>query len=128
MAFRDAAPSDEDREWILNRWFAMTTGPFGAMCQPLLARNEHGVPVAVAAVWSAGEGRPGLLEPIGVHPDHRGKGYGKAITVAAVNALRDIGSSSALVCTQSAKTTAVASYVASGFTAEPAVRDMARAS
>lgn len=126
MAFRNEAPSDNERQQVLLRWHTMVSGPFGQMCQSLLARDELGAPVAVAAVWSAGVGRPGLLEPIGVHPDQRGTGYGKAIIAAAVNALRDSGASSALVCTESARTTAVASYVASGFSAEPEVRDMAR--
>ncbi|NUT99230.1 MAG: GNAT family N-acetyltransferase, partial [Saccharothrix sp.] len=75
---------------------------------------------------SAGPGRPGLLEPMGVHRDHRGHGYGKAITVAAAAALRDMGSSSALVCTPSSNVGAVATYRSAGFEALPEVRDQIR--
>jgi len=42
-------------------------------------------------VWSAGPGKPGLLEPMGVHQEHRGHGYGKAITVAAAASLQELG-------------------------------------
>ena len=36
--------------------------------------------VAAITVWSAGPGRPGLIEPMGVHNEHRGHGYATAIT------------------------------------------------
>jgi GNAT superfamily N-acetyltransferase len=47
--------------------------------------------VAAVTVWSAGPGKPGLLEAMGVHREHRGLGYGKAITVAAAAALQELG-------------------------------------
>jgi ribosomal protein S18 acetylase RimI-like enzyme len=96
----------------------------GARC--LAAYDERGDAVAAATVWSAGPGRPGLLEPMGVHPDHRGHGYGTAITLAAASALRDLGASSAIVCTPSANTAAVATYRSAGFEALPEVRDHTR--
>ncbi|MFJ7779052.1 hypothetical protein [Streptomyces yangpuensis] len=34
-------------------------------------------------VWSGGPGRPGLLEPMGVHREHRRRGHGTAVAVAA---------------------------------------------
>ena len=66
-------------------------------------------------MWSAGPGRPGLLEPVGAHGDHRGHGYGRAISVAAAATLRELGSSSALVCTPSSNVAAVATYASAGF-------------
>jgi ribosomal protein S18 acetylase RimI-like enzyme len=68
-----------------------------------------------------------LLEPVGAHRDHRGRGYGKAITVAAAAALREMGSSSAIVCTPSANVGGVATYRSAGFRALPEVRDHASA-
>jgi GNAT superfamily N-acetyltransferase len=38
--------------------------------------HGHGHAVAAATVWSAGPGKPGLLEPMGVHRERRGHGYG----------------------------------------------------
>ncbi|MEZ0446894.1 GNAT family N-acetyltransferase [Cellulomonas sp. ICMP 17802] len=109
------------------RWHAMAAGPAFADARCLLAYDGRGEAVAAVTVWSAGPGRPGLLEPMGVHRDHRGRGYGTAITVAAAAALRDLGSSSALVCTPSSNVGGVATYRAAGFEPLPEVRDRYRA-
>ena len=63
---------------------------------------------------------------MGVHREHRGHGYGTAITVAAAAALRKLGSSSAIVCTPSANVGAVATYRSAGFQQLPEVRDLRR--
>lgn len=105
----------------------MAAGPFYASARSLAVLDGHGDAVAVATVWSAGPGRPGLVEPMGVHQDHRGHGYGTAITVAAAAALRELGSSSATVCAESFNAGAVATYVAAGFTAHKQVVDLHRA-
>jgi ribosomal protein S18 acetylase RimI-like enzyme len=81
----------------------------------LVAYDDHGNAVAAVTVWSAGRGRPGLLEPMGVHAEHRRRGYGMAICVAAAGELKRLGSSSALVCTRSANAAAVATYRSAGF-------------
>ncbi|NUV51308.1 GNAT family N-acetyltransferase, partial [Streptomyces sp. CAI-78] len=90
------------------------------------AYDDQGEVAAVVTVWSAGPGRPGLVEPMGVHEDHRGRGYGRAITVAGASALRKLGSSSARVCTPSSYAGAVATYRAAGFEVRPEVRDRIR--
>ncbi|MHB1595923.1 MAG: GNAT family N-acetyltransferase [Streptosporangiaceae bacterium] len=64
-----------------------------------------------------------MLEPIGVHREHRGHGCGTAITVAAA-ALREMGSSGATVCTPRARTGAVATYRSTGFRQLAEVRDL----
>jgi ribosomal protein S18 acetylase RimI-like enzyme len=63
---------------------------------------------------------------MGVHRDHRGRGYGRAITSAAAAALRRLGSSSAIVCTASSNVGAVATYRSAGFQQLPEVRDLRR--
>lgn len=63
---------------------------------------------------------------MGVHPEQRGHGYGKAITVAAAAALRELGSSSAIVCTPSSNVGAVATHKSAGFQQRPEVRDKYR--
>ena len=97
------------------RWHAMAAGLPYADARCLVAYDDQGNAVAAVTVWSAGPGRPGLLEPMGVHREHRGHGYGKAITVAAAAALQELGSSSAIVCTPSSNVGAVATYRSAGF-------------
>lgn len=108
------------------RWHAMAAGLPYADARCLVAYNDRGEAVAAVTVWSAGPGRPGLLEPMGVHREHRGRGYGTAITLAAAAVLREMGSSSAIVCTPSSYVGAVATYRSAGFRPLPEVRDLCR--
>jgi GNAT superfamily N-acetyltransferase len=108
------------------RWNAMAAGVPYESAQCLLAYDGDDSAVAVATVWSAGPGKPGLLEPVGVHHDYRGRGYGTAISVAAAAALRALGSSYATVCTTSANVAAVATYGSAGFRALAQVPDLRR--
>jgi ribosomal protein S18 acetylase RimI-like enzyme len=109
------------------RWHAMAAGLPYADARCLVAYDDQGTAVAAVTVWSAGPGRPGLLEPMGVHREHRGHGFGRAICVAAASALRELGSSSALVCTPSSNAGGVATYRSAGFQARAEVRDRYRA-
>jgi GNAT superfamily N-acetyltransferase len=108
------------------RWHAMAAGLPYADARCLVAYDEAGGAAAVVTVWSAGPGRPGLLEPMGVHREHRRRGYGVAVTVAAAAALKELGSSSAIVCTPSSNAGAVATYRSAGFRPRPEVRDRYR--
>jgi ribosomal protein S18 acetylase RimI-like enzyme len=108
------------------RWHSMAEGLPYADAQCLIAYDDGDAAVAVVTVWSAGPGRPGLLEPMGVHREHRGHGYGTAITLAAAAALRRLGSSSATVCTRSSNVGAIATYRSAGFQQLPDVPDLRR--
>jgi len=108
------------------RWFAMADGIPYADARCLVGRNELGESVAAVTVWSAGEGKPGYLEPMGVHRMHRGRGYGEAITVAAARALQEMGASSAYTCTPAFNVGAVATYEAAGFVRGADLRDARR--
>lgn len=125
-AFRDTPLTPEERSAYSSAWRTMITGPFRTSARTLAAFDDHGKAVAVVTVWSAGHGRPGLVEPMGVHQDHRGRGYGTAITVAAASALREMGASSAVVGAESSNLGAVATYLAAGFTAGQQVADLRR--
>lgn len=115
-----SAPTTDDR------FGAMASGiPFAdAAC---LFGVVDDVVVGAITVWSAGPGRPGLIEPLAVHADHRRRGHGVALCIAGAAALRRLGSSSALVCTPSALTGAVATYLAAGFERLPERLDRTRA-
>ncbi|MEV4108551.1 GNAT family N-acetyltransferase [Nonomuraea sp. NPDC049695] len=108
------------------RWHAMAAGAPYADARCLAVRDEQGDAVAVVAVWSAGEGRPGLIEPMGVHRAHRRQGFGRAITLAAARALQELGSSSVAVCTPSSNVGAVATYRSAGLEQLPERRDLCR--
>ncbi|WUD77998.1 GNAT family N-acetyltransferase [Streptomyces sp. NBC_00510] len=108
------------------RWHAMAAGLPYADARCLVAYDDQGHAVAAVTVWSAGPGKPGLLEPMGVDREHRGHGQGKAITLAAAAALQGLGSSSAIVCTPSSNVAAVATYTSAGFRRLPEVRDRRR--
>lgn len=108
------------------RWHAMAAGSPYAEARCLVGYDAHDTAVAAATVWLAGPGRPGLMEPVGVHRDHQGRGYGRAITLAAAIALRELGSSSATVCTPAANVAAVATYRSAGMRQLPDVRDLRR--
>jgi GNAT superfamily N-acetyltransferase len=108
------------------RWDVMAAGPVYADARCLVGYDENDDAVAAVTVWSAGPGKPGLLEPMGVHREHRGRGYGKAITEAAAAALRELGASSAIVATASANVGGVATYKVAGFEARAEIRDVRR--
>jgi ribosomal protein S18 acetylase RimI-like enzyme len=107
-------------------WLGMAAGAAYAGARCLVAYDDAGHAVAAVTVWSAGPGKPGLLEPMGVHRDHRGHGYGTAITVAAAAALQGLGSSSAIVCTPSANVGGVATYESASFRKRPEIADRYR--
>jgi GNAT superfamily N-acetyltransferase len=108
------------------RWHAMAAGSPYAEARCLVAYDDGGAAAAGATVWSAGPGRPGLLEPMGVHRARRGRGYGTALTTGAAAVLRDMGCSSAVVCTRSSNLGAVATYQSAGFQRLPDVHDLRR--
>jgi len=112
--------------FTLERWRAMAATSAYRRARCLVAYDEDGTAVAATTVWSAGRGRPGLIEPLGVHRDHRGRGHGRAITLAAAAVLQRLGSSSATVCTPSSNVGGVAAYMSAGFEKLPEVTDFRR--
>src|SRR5699024_540306 len=108
------------------RWHARTAGVCAGDATSLVGYDGRGAAVAAITVWSAGPGRPGLIEPMGVHAEHRGHGYGRGITLAGAAALRERGASSVRVCTPSSLTGAVATYRAAGLVPGPERTDRRR--
>lgn len=125
-AFRGMPYTVDDKQRFVQRWHTMMSGPFSSWAQSLLGYDDSDQPVAVTTVWSAGPNRPGLLEPLAVHRDHQGHGYGKAMAIAAARALQQLGSSSAAVGTESSNVAAVAAYSSAGFAPRTEVRDLRR--
>ncbi len=118
--------SFEGGSFDADAWHAMAAGPAYADARCLLVRDADGTPVAAATVWAAGAGRPGLLEPLGAHREHRGRGLGTAVAVASAIVLQDLGASSALVCTPSTNVRGIATYRSAGFVDLPERTDRRR--
>lgn len=126
-SFKGTTYDDGSRERFMARWTQIMTGPFADRAHSLIGYDEHDVPVAVTTVWTAGPGRPGLIEPMGVARDHHGHGYGTAITLAGADVLARHGASSAVVATENRRPAALATYLSAGFVAHDAVTDLKRA-
>lgn len=109
-----------------DRWRQMAGGHAYRNAQCLVGYDPDADAVAATTIWSAGPGRPGLIEPLGVHAGHRGQGHGVAMTLAAAAALREMGCSSAVVATPSSNLAAVATYQAAGFVTAGEVHDFCR--
>lgn len=107
-------------------WRALTSGPAYARARSLVGYDARGAPVAMVTVWAGRPGGPGVLEPMGVHRDHRGRGHGRAICLAAAAALADMGASHAVVSTPTVHAAAVATYRAAGYEEQPPVHDLRR--
>ena len=113
-------------EFTDEKWYAMAAGSPFVEARCLLGRDGQGVAVATVTVWAAGPGSPALVEPLGVRVDHRRRGYGAAICLAAAAELRKLGSSRVLVCTPSSLQSAVRTYEAAGFERLPERLDRTR--
>ena len=125
-AFRGVDLDEETHQVFTERWATMCTGPLAAFGHHLMGHDRRGAPAAVLSVWSAGAGRPALIEPLGVHRGHQGSGHGLAITTAAARHLHLQGASSAVVVAENSNEAAMRTYRAAGFTAHEAVRDLTR--
>ena len=113
----------ERSAFTAERWEAMSRSSAYQQARCLVGYDDLDNAVAAVTVWAAGPGRPGLLEPLGVHRDHRGHHYGTAISLAAAAALHDLGASSATVATPSSNRAAVATYASAGYRRLPDVTD-----
>ena len=52
---------------------------------------------AFCLAWLDEENRVGELEPVGVHEDHRRRGLGRAVSLAALARLREAGADTCVV-------------------------------
>lgn len=125
-SFKGTPYQDDAKARFVARWTEIMTGPFADLAHSLVAYDPDGAPVAVTTVWSAGRGRPGLVEPMGVHREHHGNGYGVAVTLAGAHTLQGLGASSVVVVAESSNPAAIATYRSAGFSSLGEVTDLKR--
>jgi GNAT superfamily N-acetyltransferase len=94
-------------------WHRMAAGPGFRPDLDLIVRHD-GTPAAVGTAWLSVEGGPGYIEPMAAHPDHRGRGFGRAVVGAMIDACLRAGASGVSVATPSRNTAGVATYVSAG--------------
>lgn len=114
------------KTFTAERWRTMEEGPAYATARSLVGYDDEDNAVAMVTVWGTGANGPGELEPMGVHRAHQGRGHGRAVCLAAAQALKEMGASHAFVSTPSSNRAAVATYRAAGYQEKPQVRDLRR--
>jgi len=80
----------------------------------IVVEAPDGTLAAFALGWYDADGRIGLLEPVGTHPDHRRLGLGRAACLAAVAAVRDAGAVDVLVLSHTDNAASEALYASIG--------------
>ncbi len=113
--------------FTVERWQRMRDSRAGHACVEVLIRTPTGEPASAVTGWLAGPGRCALIEPMATHPDHRGRGYGRAALARVCAALVQRGASGVAVLTPATNTAAVGVYRSAGFTVVGEQRDLYRA-
>jgi ribosomal protein S18 acetylase RimI-like enzyme len=105
--------------------------PFEAYCQrfenfmrsPVYAPDNDiviqapgGQVASFCLIWLDPHSRTGLFEPVGTHPEHQGKGLGKALLVEGLRRMQVAGMTNAIVNTEHTNLAARRLYEAVGFT------------
>jgi ribosomal protein S18 acetylase RimI-like enzyme len=106
----------EKSTFTVARWQAMRASPAGHLCVEVLVRTPDGEAASAVTGWLAGQGKCALIEPMGTHPAHRGKGYGREALRRVGDALAARGASAVCVFTPASNTAAVALYRSVGYT------------
>lgn len=88
---------------------------------------HDGTFAAFTVTWHDPVNHAGLLEPVGVHPDHRRHGLGKAVVLHALHQMKAAGMSHATVANAGINEASRALYKACGFTPWYLIDDYAKA-
>jgi ribosomal protein S18 acetylase RimI-like enzyme len=89
--------------------------PGYAMERELVVEAADGTYAGFTVTWHDDVNRMGLLEPVGVHPDHRRLGLGRALVLTAMRQMADGGLETALVVNEGTNDAARGLYRACGF-------------
>jgi hypothetical protein len=116
----------ENSTFTVERWRAMAAGPGFHPELDLVARTDTGAPASALTAWFGGEGRCGMIEPMGTHHVHRRLGHGVRVLRGACAALAKLGASGVTVMTPASSPAAVGVYRAAGFKSMGQLTEMVR--
>ena len=92
----------------------------------LVVEAPDGSLAAFTLVWWDPVARAGEFEPVGVHPDHRRRGLGRAVNVEGLRLLRRLGAIDAVVFSRRTNVASEALYASAGFDRLTTVRRWSR--
>lgn len=97
------------------RYLNFMSSPVYKASLDVVAEDANGSFVAFCICWLDAVNRLGHFEPVGVHPDHRRRGLGKAILREGMQRMRSDGMLTAMVCADSENLAALRLYESVGF-------------
>lgn len=109
--FGSQMPFDQYRQRYLN----FMRSPVYHADLDLVAEGPQGELAAFCIAWLDDENRLGHFEPVGVHPDRRRKGLGKAMLEFGMRRMQAGNMSTAMVCAEGENQPAVRLYASAGF-------------
>ncbi|MDQ2682976.1 MAG: GNAT family N-acetyltransferase, partial [Chloroflexota bacterium] len=97
------------------RYTQVRSAPYYRRDLDLCVETDAGELVAFALGWLDPEGGSCQFEPIGTHPDHRGKGIGKALVKEATHRVRELGADRCYINCSAKNEAGNALYAAAGY-------------
>ncbi len=101
----------------VEKYAALAAMPRYAEEGDLVVEAPDGSLAAFAMVWWSPDAGVGEFEPVGTHPDHQRRGLGRAVNLAGLHRLRDLGAVDALVFSRTTNAASESLYRAVGFEA-----------
>ncbi len=105
----------EPSQMSIDKYRRLQSMPHYRLEHDLVVEAVGGEFAALTMAWWDPVGRVGELEPVGTHPDHRRKGLGQAVNLAALNLFAKLGAEWALVFSGTANAASEALYRSVGF-------------
>jgi len=110
-----AYESEAPFEKYLQRYQDFMRSPVYDASRDMVVACPDGRISSFCIIWTDSGNQVGLVEPVGTHPEFRGKGLGKAIVIAGLRRLQQLGMRIAILCTSEDNLPAVKLYESVGF-------------
>jgi len=102
-------------KWTTETYRRYMESPGYSVDREFVVEADDGTLAAFTVTWHDELNGTGLFEPVGTHPDHRGKGIARAMIYWAMRGMAEAGLSTALVQNKSGNTASRSLYRACGF-------------